>query len=710
MNEKMNPAHAEDVIFSLDIGTRNVVGTLSFKDGDQYIVMDHEMIEHPDRSMFDGQIHDIEKVCRVAARVKEALEDRSGLKLEKVAIAAAGRALKTSKVKVQREIDYTKEISKELVDGVEMEAIQLAQKEITPLTSEREVKYYCVGYSVIRYFLDDSVILNPRGHRGTDLAVEVIATFLPHIVVDSLYSVMSSIGLEVINLTLEPIAAINVAIPDNLRLLNLALIDVGAGTSDIAITKDGTVVSYGMVAMAGDAITECIALEYLLDFQTAERVKTDLKDNEEVIFTDIVGMHHRIPREEILMKVEPTVLRITSEICDKVLEFNSKAPSAIFCIGGGCQIPGFTEQLADALKLPRERTVIKGTEALPNIQFQCKKLIGPEYVTPLGIGFTAVKERESDFLQVTVNDKPVRLFNSRELSVSDALVLIGYNARNLIASKSEGYLIHENGKERRIYGGYGEAALIYVNGALASLDAKLKNKDVVNVEPARPGENLYYKVEELIKSKTVRFGGKALRLIKDIRVNGKTVASDFIIRENDQLSYAEIKTVDEFRMFTGYERDDKAFVVNGTLVDDGYHMAEDDRIEVISVEATKVEEEIISPFVGVDTSAQNPLSQSAAAVSASISVETEKPFVQATFEQSVQKTETPKRRSFNFMVNGKRLSIQSIKTEMIFVDIFDHFYFDRSKAQGIVDLKLNGVRAKYTDTLKDGDEIEIGWR
>ena len=120
----------KDMIFSLDIGTRNVVGTLARKDDDMYCVIDFEIIPHPDRAMYDGQIHDIDKVARVVRKVKENLEARTGYRLTKVAIAAAGRSLKTQRVSTERAIDHTQTINKELVDNIEMEAIQVAQGNI----------------------------------------------------------------------------------------------------------------------------------------------------------------------------------------------------------------------------------------------------------------------------------------------------------------------------------------------------------------------------------------------------------------------------------------------------------------------------------------------------------------------------------------------------------------------------------------------------
>ena len=140
--------------------------------------------------------------------------------------------------------------------------------------SDERNQYYCVGYSVINYYLNGYMISKLTGHKGKTAGAEILATFLPLTVVDSLYSVVNRTGLEVSSLTLEPIAAINVAIAPDLRLLNLALVDIGAGTSDIALTKEGSVFAYAMAPIAGDEITERISQQYLVDFATAEKINS----------------------------------------------------------------------------------------------------------------------------------------------------------------------------------------------------------------------------------------------------------------------------------------------------------------------------------------------------------------------------------------------------------------------------------------------------
>lgn len=99
----------------------------------------------------------------------------------------------------------------------------------------------------IRYQLNGYDINNLEGHKASKISVELIATFLPEEVVDGLYEAVEYAGLNVASLTLEPIAAMNIAIPEQYRLLNIGLVDVGAGTSDICLTKDGCIIAYGMI-------------------------------------------------------------------------------------------------------------------------------------------------------------------------------------------------------------------------------------------------------------------------------------------------------------------------------------------------------------------------------------------------------------------------------------------------------------------------------
>ena len=664
-------------MFSLDIGTRNVVGMIGKIENDVFSVVDYEMMEHPERAMYDGQIHDINRVVKVVKKVADNLKLRNKMELHEVGIAAAGRALKTKEVTVLREINSSKLIDSNLLDNIEMEGIQHAQEE---LDKEFDIKtrYYCVGYSAKIYYLDGNIIKSPIDHRGSSLKVAIIATFLPHIVVDSLYTVIDKAGLEVANLTLEPIAAINVAIPEKLRMLNLALVDVGAGTSDIAITKAGSIISYGMVAKAGDSITEKLVMEYLLDFSVAEKLKIDLLKNEEVEFEDIVGIKHKKSKIEILEILDETMDDLCDKITTEIIDKNGKKPSAVFCIGGGCQVPGFTEKIAEKLDIQKERVVIKGVESISNLHFGNIPLTGPEYITPVGIGFNGLMEKEKDFLQVSVNGKKIRIFNSKRLSVSHALILVGYSARRLLAQRGKKITFKVDGVNKYIYGEYGESAKIYINGTIASLDSKIKNMDSIYVDEATVVEDKKVKIYNYLDlSEYVKLNGIHYEIIKAFKVNNKTVSSDYIIKNNDEVILNKIKTLNDLCDIANVDIEDFYFNINDKEIGRDYLLKANDEIQYNK--EIKYKEKIAN-----NIEKNNVIN---------INKDSKKESNQV----------------YHLIVNDEELIIKD-KKNMIFVDVFSHIDFDLKTAKGILDLRLNDERAKYTDMLKDGDIINISWR
>ena len=178
------------------------------------------------------------------------------------------------------------------------------------------MSYYGVGHSVIRYYMNKYPIGNPEGHKAGDIGADLIATFLPEDVIDGLYKAVELAGLRVASLTLEPIAAIQVAIPKNYRMLNLALVDVGAGTSDICITEDGSITAYGMIPLAGDSLTEIIAKECLVDFAGAEAIKRGLGEGEEVTYQDIIGLPQTINSADLLIVLEPAFVWLAGEAAE----------------------------------------------------------------------------------------------------------------------------------------------------------------------------------------------------------------------------------------------------------------------------------------------------------------------------------------------------------------------------------------------------------
>jgi cell division protein FtsA len=521
------------IIFALDIGTRNVVGIVARPEGDRLSILGIAVEEHDERAMRDGQIHDIPKVVRAVRGVKAALEAELGITLNSCAIAAAGRALRTERAKAQQEVGIDTVIDLARVRQLELLAIQEA------LGKNKAEDYHCVGYSVVHYYLDGQALSNLEGQRGKVIEVELIATFLPRVVTDSLVAVSHQAGLEVQNLTLEPIAAINAAVPPNMRALNLALVDIGAGTSDIALTQGGTVTAYAMVPQAGDSVTEAIAEAYLLDFMEAERVKHALNNDAAVSFTDVLGLEHTYAAEAIRQQVRPTVETLVQQIAQQILSLNAKAPAAAILIGGGSLFPSLGSMLAQQLGLPETRVAVRGTEMVKRLEEVPPLLAGPMGVTPVGIALAALEAPGFRLFTIYLDDKVVSLEDWGSTKLVDALLAAGMDLADFTPKPSKLVTIHVNGEARQFPGAPGASTRILLDGLVASTDAMLHDGARIVIQRPTPGsEEAPLKVSDIVDLSPVPvvINGLAMDFPPLIKVNGASIMGDRHLNEGDSVT------------------------------------------------------------------------------------------------------------------------------------------------------------------------------
>lgn len=528
----------KQLLFALDIGTRSVVGLVGEIDNGAIKLIASDREEHHTRAMLDGQIHDVQEVAEVLAAVKTRLETTTG-KLTKVAVAAAGRALCTLKVAATLDTASHGALTAEDERSLELAALQTAQSELaTSGTVPDPSDYYCVGYSVISFSLDGTRIKSLVGQRGKQSAIEVIATFLPRQVIDSLQSAIQSVGLDMATLTLEPIAAINVLIPSTMRHLNLVLIDVGAGTSDVAITRDGSVIAYGMVPFAGDEITETISQQYLLDFNVAEKVKRQLGGkNKKISFTDVLGLAQKVSAKDIIDAMTPKVNELAQALAKEILALNAECPQAILLVGGGALTPLLPECLATALSMPAARIAIRRPDSLEGLTGIPAKLCTPDSVTPLGI-LKLAGGRTLNFINISLNERTIRLFNLSRLTVADALLVAGIDIRALRGRPGMGLTISVNGETRFIAGTHGSPGEILINGQPAKLTDTLQDQDNLTVTLGSDGATPTPCLQEIAAIPAplaITLDNKDYQLEIPLTINGAPAAPDTILHDRDQI-------------------------------------------------------------------------------------------------------------------------------------------------------------------------------
>ena len=479
------PVQESELVYALDIGTRSVIGILGRREGERMRVLAVEKQQHAKRTMMDGQIEDIGQVARVVADVTQRLARTVQRKLVRASVAAAGRALRTERGKAELELTAPEQVGSDRISQLELSAVAEAERAVRE--EEGGPRLFLVGYTVTQFQLDHYPMASLEGHTGQVLHASVVATFLPSEVVDSLYAVMHAAGLEVASLTLEPIAALNAAIPADLRLLNLALVDIGAGTSDIAICRDGSVVGYTMATVAGDEVTEALMRAYLVDYPTAERMKTALAAEEEIVCTDILGVEYRMTPREVLEQAAPAVETLVGEIAQRVLQVNGGPPSALFAAGGGSKLSGLCAGLAKALKMDEKRVALAGRYFQNSAFSQEIPLEDPELTTPLGILISAGLGLISDSFRVRLNGMPAKLFRSGKLTALELLMMNGYTYGDLLGRSGKSLVLQIDGRRAVFYGEPSHPAVQEINGAAAQPSQIIQAGDDIRFEAARPG-------------------------------------------------------------------------------------------------------------------------------------------------------------------------------------------------------------------------------
>ena len=676
-------------VFGLDIGTRNVVGTVGYRTEDeQFTVIAQYIREHETRAMLDGQIHDIGRVARTVGYVKEELEKQIGGALSEVCIAAAGRVLKTIHTHVEYEYSEETVVSGEDVHTLQLLGVEQAQEELKE-KNDTNYKFYCVGYTVVKFYINGEVFTSIEGHKANVIACDIIVTFLPEDVVDGLYSAVGQAGLTVGNMTLEPIAAINVAIPENFRMLNIALVDVGAGTSDISITKDGSIIAYGMIPHAGDELTEVIVQHYLVDFKTAENMKRTSTEKDEITYEDIMSIPHTIPSKELWELVTPTVEKIAKEVAEKIRELNGdKSVSACFVVGGGGKIHGFTEMLAENLELPKERVALRGEEVLKEVVFQqtdIKK--DPLLVTPIGICMNYYEQR-NNFIMVRFNGERLKLYDNNHLTIVDAAMTAGFPNEQIFPKRGKAINFTVNGAARIARGEAGEPAVVTMNGKPANINTPLEPNAEIVIEASTSGDDAVYTVSQLeeYSKSAVSFmvNGKMIHCPKFVQVNGKLEPGSYEIQDGDVIETRNYYTVGQVAEFMDVEVDmDKDILVNNREADFETMVYENFSIEwtVLSFGVADEPYERKAPGINLPEGVVNLSAEGDSTYQENEAFDTEyedsveeEAYEEPEIEEPVEDTPQNTGTTITVFVNGEPVPMTG-KDEYIYVDIFEYIDF-----------------------------------
>jgi cell division protein FtsA len=379
---------------ALDIGTEYAKALVFELDGEGHATVRgvgrrRQGLAH----MQSGTVTDIGAVvdnCQVA--LQEA-EEMAGFRSGQVVIGIAGELVKgfTTSISQERarpERPISERELERLIESVQKEALREAERTITWETGLPNVDIRLVHAAVTGATIDGYTVINPVGFHGRHVRISVFNAFAPLIHLGALQSVASQLDLELLAIVAEPWAVARCLADRQIQQQGALFIDVGGGTTDVALVRQGGVEGTRMFALGGRAFTKSIADRLELPFARAEELKVDFSRG---LVLDEQPQVERSVAEDVA---------VWSAGVELVLEEFGQAgmlPARIYLCGGGARLP----QLADALRqtdfarrLPFVRPPVVASMAPGQIEAigdATGLLVDEQDVPPMGLAYQALE-------------------------------------------------------------------------------------------------------------------------------------------------------------------------------------------------------------------------------------------------------------------------------------------------------------------------------
>ncbi|MBR3253957.1 rod shape-determining protein [Candidatus Saccharibacteria bacterium] len=269
-------------ILGLDIGTEFVKAVLarSGKRG-EIEVLGIGKAKQRDSSMYAGAIADIPAVVGTCEEALNLAEQQSGERAETTIVGVAGELVKgsTSTVHYSRKEPnkpITNEEMDEIIKKVQQKSGEYAKKSVALETGNENTEVTLTNSAIVSLTIDGYKISNPIGFKGSDIVIQFYTAFAPMIHVAAIEKVCAELNLDLLTVAVEPFAVCRACLGDDLDSnFSGIVMDIGGGTTDIAVIEDGGVEGTKMFSIGGRSFTHQIEEALGVDFDTAEKYKLD---------------------------------------------------------------------------------------------------------------------------------------------------------------------------------------------------------------------------------------------------------------------------------------------------------------------------------------------------------------------------------------------------------------------------------------------------
>jgi cell division protein FtsA len=384
------------VFTALDIGTAYAKALIVEVEDETVTVLGAGRHAQSYQHMSDGIVTDIHSVIENCNKALLKAEEAAGIVAPKTIIGIAGELVKGSSISIARQRqDPNKLISSEELEGM----ISSAQKKLLKAASERiaaetgysNVEVRLTNAAVISARIDGQSVHNPIDFRGRNLELTVFSSFAPLMQLGALETVARGLDLTLISIVAEPYALARClsanAGPDS----GAIFIDIGGGTTDIALVRQGGIEETRMFALGGRTFTRRIASNKGLSTKEAEKLK--------ILYS--AGSIKGAEREEIrkLLAPEAQIWMDSIELLIDELSKGELLPPAIYLVGGGSALPDLLERLEqfpwkDRLQFSRDPIIETIQPGMVSMVADPDDLLkSAQDITPMALAYQVVELR-----------------------------------------------------------------------------------------------------------------------------------------------------------------------------------------------------------------------------------------------------------------------------------------------------------------------------
>lgn len=395
---KLKKSEGPQYIVSLDIGTEfvkaligEVVNKTSEKTGKtiQYVkIIGTGKKRQRLSDMANGAVTDIAGVVDNCDAALRKAEQEAGVVAKDAILGIAGELVKggTSSVSYRRtkpEVRIDMGELQDIIGRIQKQALDTVRKQLRWETGSDEMEVKLVNAAVVDVKIDGYRVTNPIGFQGKDVTIQVFNAFAPMVHLGALQTIASDLDLNCINIAAEPFAVAKSVGADDSTEFSAIFIDIGGGTSDIAVVNNGGVQGTQMFAIGGRSFTKRIASTLGVSFDEAEAIKLKYSAN------DLDDKRHKAVAEALKSDIEVWLSGIELGLAE--FDQLDHLPPRILLCGGGSALPEIKKALTDgdwykSSAFARKPTIdFVSPEDVNRVRDSTGKLNSPQDITPMGL-------------------------------------------------------------------------------------------------------------------------------------------------------------------------------------------------------------------------------------------------------------------------------------------------------------------------------------